>query len=72
MQAAIGTQTHRLILSMSIAHNELFIEVFIELILNTVDDSSLFGVLYNSFVLVWEKAHDVIKSNEPWVFEFFF
>jgi hypothetical protein len=57
---------------MSIAHNELFIEVFIELILNNIGNSSLFDVLFTFFVLAWEKAHDVIKSNEAWVFEFFF
>lgn len=42
MQAAIGTQPQWLILIVNLGHDEFFVEVFIEFILNIVGDSPLF------------------------------
>ena len=72
VQAATRTQTHWLIVSMSIAHIELFVEVCIELIFNTVDDSSLHLWLFTCFIHGREKANDIIESNGLWILELFF
>jgi hypothetical protein len=72
MQAAIGTQTHRLIGRVSIGHNEFFVQVFIEFILNIVGDSPLFYGLFAALILHLIKTHDVMEFNELWVLEIFF
>lgn len=57
---------------MNVAHDEIFIQVFIEFILNIVRYGSLFDGLFTVFILGWKKAHDVMESNELRVLEIFF
>jgi len=55
-----------------VAHDEIFIQVFIEFILNIIRYCPLFDGLFTVLILGWEKAHDVVESNELRVLEIFF
>jgi hypothetical protein len=55
-----------------VAHDKIFIQVFIEFILNVVRDSPLFDGFFTIFIRDWETRHDVMESNELWVLEIFF
>lgn len=56
---------------MDLAHIEILIKVFIELILNFVGDNTLFD-RHLTVLLDWERTSDVMESNEAWVLEIIF